>query len=420
MDLESSQQALTTTEDRVEIEPDAIAARRFRLALRGYDRREVAEYLQDVASALHAAHAARDEALAIVARHAAGERIANERLAALEREAHRQAEREADLAAELAVERQADLAAELGLAPPSATESTDPGDELAELVASADAPDAGATAPQVEAAPHVDAVSSGDAAPVAPATPAAGPTAGADLGESFTRELADLVRATQERVASIESTAAAESAANRAAAERALAEAESRAAAMLQDAHRRVVDLGQEAEDTARRRADEIVAAAQHRVDHLRATEARLRQRIGTARSELADALAALDAPDDDQSATGDPSDPVADAAVSGAEARGVAPIDAPSPTVIDLSTPPSAPAAPVITWAAPSPEPGHGTATATMAKPAEAAVDGAHALDLTDPGAAGTLDEDDPSFDQLVRDALDRAVRQTRPSADA
>lgn len=398
----------------MEIEPDAIAARRFRLALRGYDRREVADYLQDVAAALHAAQAARDEALAIVARHAAGERIANERLSALEREAHRQAEREADLAAELAVERQADLATELGLAPPSATESTDPG----ELVATADAPDAGATAPQVQAAPHVDAVSSGDAAPVAPVTPAAGPTAGADLGESFTRELADLVRATQERVAAIESTAAAESAANRAAAERALAEAESRAAAMLQDAHRRVVDLGQEAEDTARRRADEIVAAAQHRVDHLRATEARLRQRIGTARSELADALAALDAPDDDRSAP-DPSDPVADAASRG-EARGVAPIDAPSPTVIDLSTPPSAPAAPVITWAAPSPDPGHGTATATMAKPAEAAVDGAHALDLTDPEAAGTLDEDDPSFDQLVRDALDRAVRQTRPSADA
>ncbi|WP_195210385.1 DivIVA domain-containing protein [Actinomarinicola tropica] len=97
----------------MEIHPDEVAARRFSVALRGYDRDEVARYLQDVAGAMRSLRARLDDAEARAARHRAGEDIANERLAALERETARHAAHEAELSAELAAERRRELSIDL-------------------------------------------------------------------------------------------------------------------------------------------------------------------------------------------------------------------------------------------------------------------------------------------------------------------
>lgn len=97
----------------MEIDPDEVATRRFSVALRGYDRDEVARYLESVADSVRALRSALDDAEVRVRRHRVGEDIANERLAAVEREAARHAAHEAELSAELAAGRREQLAIDL-------------------------------------------------------------------------------------------------------------------------------------------------------------------------------------------------------------------------------------------------------------------------------------------------------------------
>lgn len=95
----------------MELDPDQIRDRRFAVAVRGYDRREVALFLEQVAARVAELTAALRTAEADAARHLAGEQIANERLAAVHREVERRTASEAGMASELAAERRHDLEA---------------------------------------------------------------------------------------------------------------------------------------------------------------------------------------------------------------------------------------------------------------------------------------------------------------------
>lgn len=97
----------------MEIDPDEVAARRFAVALRGYDREEVARYLELVADTIRVLQAALEEAEARATRHRVGEEITHERLTAVERELARHTAHEAELSAELAAGRRKELSIDL-------------------------------------------------------------------------------------------------------------------------------------------------------------------------------------------------------------------------------------------------------------------------------------------------------------------